>query len=79
MVRDVMTRSVVPALFTAIVTEGVVSISARVERRSTAEIVERTASMLLGVIPVQADVAWELGDSRAEPASVDPGFPFGPR
>lgn len=68
-----------PALFTVIVTDGVASISGRVERRSTAEMVERTASMVPGVIHVHADISWELDDSRAEPASLDPVFPFGPR
>jgi CBS domain-containing protein len=68
-----------PALFTVIVADGVVSICGRVERRSTAEMVERTASMVPGVIHVHADVTWELDDSRAEPASLDPVFPFGPR
>ena len=47
--------------------------------RSTAEMVERTASMVPGVIHTHADVTWELDDTRAEPASVDPVFPFGPR
>jgi CBS domain-containing protein len=68
-----------PALFTVIVTDGVASISGRVQRRSTAGMVERTASMVPGVIDVHADVTWELDDSRAEPASLDPVFPFGPR
>lgn len=68
-----------PALFTVIVTDGVASISGRVERRSTAEMVERTASMVPGVIHAHADVTWELDDSRIEPASSDPVFPFGPR
>lgn len=68
-----------PALFMVIVTDGVASISGRVERRSTAEMVERTASIVPGVIHVDADLSWELDDSGAEPASLDPVFPFGPR
>lgn len=68
-----------PALFTVIVTDGVASISGRVERRSTAEMVERTASMVPGVIQAQADVTWERDDSRVQPATIDPVFPFGPQ
>ena len=68
-----------PALFTVIVTDGVASISGRVERRSTAEMIERSVSMVSGVVQVQTDVTWALDDSRLEPAAFDPVFPFGPR
>ncbi len=68
-----------PALFTVIVTDGVASISGRVQRRSTAEMVERTVSMVPGIVDVHADVSWELDDSRAEPAALDTVFLFGPR
>jgi len=68
-----------PSVFTVVVTDGVASISGRVERRSTAEMVERAVSMVPGIMDVHADVTWELDDSRFEPSSVDPVFPFGPR
>ena len=68
-----------PSVFTVVVTDGVASISGWVERRSTAEMVERAVSMVPGIIDVHADVTWELDDSRIEPSSVDPVFPFGPR
>ncbi len=68
-----------PSVFTIVVTDGVASISGRVERRSTAEMVERAVSMVPGIMDVHAAVTWELDDSRIEPSSVDPVFPFGPR
>lgn len=68
-----------PSMFTVVVTDGVASISGRVERRSTAEMVEQAVSMVPGIMDVHADVTWGLDDSRGEPSSVDPVFPFGPR
>jgi CBS domain-containing protein len=68
-----------PALFTVIVTDGMASISGRVERRSTAELIERSVSMVPGVVHVYTDVTWAMDDSRVEPAALDPGFPFDPR
>jgi CBS-domain-containing membrane protein len=68
-----------PAVFTITVTDGVASISGRVERRSTAEMVERTVRLVPGIVGVHADVGWSFDDSRLEPASADPVFPFGPR
>lgn len=68
-----------PALFTVVVADGVASIAGRVDRRSTAEMVERFVSMVPGIVDVHADVTWALDDSRAERASFDPMFPFGPR
>ena len=68
-----------PSMFTVVVTDGVASISGRVERRSTAEMVEQAVSMVPGIMDVHADVTWGLNDSRGEPSSVDPVFPFGPR
>lgn len=68
-----------PSVFTVVVTDGVASISGRVERRSAAEMVERAVSMVPGIMDVHADVTWELDDSQIEPSSVDPVFPFGPR
>lgn len=68
-----------PALFTVVVADGVASIAGRVDCRSTAEMVERFVSMVPGIVDVHADVTWALDDSRAERASFDPMFPFGPR
>lgn len=68
-----------PSMFTVVVTDGVASISGRVERRSTAEMVEQAVSMVPGIMDVHADVTWGLDDSRGELSLVDSVFPFGPR
>jgi CBS domain-containing protein len=68
-----------PAPFTVVVNDGVVSISGRVERRSTAEMIERSVRMVGGVIDVEASVTWSMDVRRPEPATYDPVFPFGPR
>ena len=59
--------------------QGVASISGRVERRSTAEMMERSVRMVPGVLDVQASVAWSMDDRTLKPAELDPVFPFGPR
>jgi CBS domain-containing protein len=68
-----------PALFTVVVKDGRASISGRVERRSTAEMIERSVRLVPGVIDVHASVAWSMDDRTLEPAELDPVFPFGPR
>ena len=68
-----------PALFTVDVKDGVASISGRVERRSTAEMIERSVRLVPGVVDVHASVSWSMDDRKLEPAGRDPVFPFGPR
>jgi len=68
-----------PAQFTVVVQDGVASISGRVERRSTAEMIEQAVSMVPGIVDVQPDLTWTLDDSREEPASLDLVFPMSPR
>jgi CBS domain-containing protein len=68
-----------PARFTVVVKDGVASISGRVERRSTAEMIERSVRMVPGVVDVHASVSWSTEDRTLEPAGLDPVFPFGPR
>lgn len=68
-----------PVLFTVVVRDGEASISGRVRRRSTAEMIENSASMVPGIIDVHTDVTWAEDDSRLEPATNDPVFPFGAR
>jgi CBS domain-containing protein len=81
-IRDDVLRRIMwldPALFTVIVTDGAASISGRVERRSTAEMIERAVSMVPGIMNVHADVTWAMDDSRVEPSALDALFPFSPR
>jgi CBS domain-containing protein len=68
-----------PELFTVVVKDGVASISGRVERRSTAEMVERSVRMVPGVVDVRVAVSWSMDDKTLKPSSLDPVFPYGPR
>jgi len=68
-----------PAAFTVVVKDGVAAISGRVERRSTAEMIERSVRMVPGIVDVHVSVSWSIDDRTLEPASLDPVFPFGPR
>jgi CBS domain-containing protein len=68
-----------PSVFTVVVTDGVASISGRVERRSTAEMVERAVAMVPGLVEVHASVSWSMDDRGIRPASLDMAFPYSPR
>ena len=68
-----------PARFTVVVTDGKVSISGQVDRRSTAEMVEHAVRMVPGVVDVHASVTWSTDDSKLRPVSYDPVFPFSSR
>jgi CBS domain-containing protein len=68
-----------PALFTVAVTDGIATIGGHVERHSTAAMLERSLSMVPGIVGVNASVTWSMDDSHLEPTSRDPVFPFGPR
>jgi CBS domain-containing protein len=66
-----------PTLFRVAVTDGVASISGRVQRKSTAEMIAPTVSMVPGIVDVRADVTWAVDDSQYKPSAPDPVFPFG--
>jgi CBS domain-containing protein len=68
-----------PTLFTVVVEDGLASISGHVERRSTAEMIERAVRMVPGIVDVHASLGWSTDDGRLEPVAYDPVFPFGPR
>jgi CBS domain-containing protein len=51
-----------PVLFDVAVNDGIVRISGNVERRSTAEVIERVTSLIPGVVDVICDVHWETDD-----------------
>jgi CBS domain-containing protein len=68
-----------PDQFTVVVKGGVASISGRVERRSTAEMIDHSVRMVPGVLDVHTAVTWSRDDRKIEPASVDAVFPFSPR
>jgi CBS domain-containing protein len=68
-----------PALFDVAVQNGVVSIKGRVERRSSAEMIERAIRNVPGVVDVTSHVTWEISDDHIRPSRTDPVFPFSPR
>jgi CBS domain-containing protein len=68
-----------PAVFTVVVNDGVAAISGRVERRSTAEMVEHAIAMVPGLVGVNAEISWSMDDSDVRPAALDMAFPYSPR
>jgi CBS domain-containing protein len=54
-----------PAAFNVAVTDGRVRVHGRVERRSTAALIERLPSLIPGVTRVEANVQWEIDDQPA--------------
>ena len=68
-----------PAQFTVFVEDGVASISGRVERRSTADMIGRAMSMVPGIVDVRTDLSWTTDDSQDELRPLDVVVPMGPR
>lgn len=78
--RDVLLHSLWldPDAFAVQVENGIASISGRVERRSTAAIVERMAEMVPGVVGVNADIGWSLDDRNLRAPAPDYVSPKSP-
>jgi CBS domain-containing protein len=68
-----------PAGFTILVRDGIVTISGRVERESTAEMIERSIAMVPGIVDVRASISWVFEDRDIVPVERDPVFPHSPR
>ncbi len=68
-----------PAGFDVVVKGGVATIGGRVERRSTAEMLEESVRMVPGIVDVQASISWSMDDRQLKTAASDPVFPFGAR
>ena len=77
--QDVIFRSLWldPDQFTVEVQGGVASIRGRVERRSTAEIIEDAVRSVPGIIEVHAAVSWSVDDRNLGPAGLEAVLPFG--
>jgi CBS domain-containing protein len=72
-IRDTMW--IEPAQVAVAVSEGVVTLSGTLDRRSTAEILAKLAAQVDGVVRVEAsDLAWEL-DDRGMPAAPERDVP----
>ena len=68
-----------PELFDVEVHNGVASVGGRVERRSTAEMIERAVRSVPGVVDVTSAVTWDIADDHVRPTTTDPVFPYSPR
>lgn len=79
--HDVMLRVLWmnPELFDLVVKNGVVTIAGRVERKSTAEMLERAIRNVPGVVDVDYGVTWSFEDEDIRTTTTDPVFPFSPR
>ena len=66
-----------PTLFRVAVSDGVATITGRVQRRSTAEMIAPTVSMVPGIVDVRAEVTWVVDDSEFKPSAPEAVFPFG--
>jgi CBS domain-containing protein len=65
-----------PAAFSIDVRDGVVRIGGTVDRRTTANIIERLVGISDGVVEVRSSLAWEWDDTAIEPApapETEPG------
>jgi CBS domain-containing protein len=60
-----------PAQFEVSVTDGVARIGGTVDRRSTADMIERVAAMAPGVVRVDCEVEWEVEDRDIEAPAAD--------
>jgi len=68
-----------PSAFTVKVENGVATIGGWVERRTSAEMVDRAVRMVPGIVDVRSKVAWSVDDHRPATLPVDPFIPIGPR
>lgn len=68
-----------PNMFEVTVRGGEVTIRGRVERHSTARIVEEAIAMVPGIVSVDAEIGWTVEDRDLQPAAVDAVFPHGIR
>jgi CBS domain-containing protein len=55
-----------PAHFEVDVRSGIASIRGSVDRRSTADIIERVTAMVPGVVGVRAEIAWDTDDREVD-------------
>ena len=79
--QDVLLRTLWldPTQFTVVVKDGAASVSGRVERRSTAEMISRAVRTVPGIVDVETDLTWAVDDVHRRPLSMDLLVPSGPR
>ncbi|HEY3336364.1 MAG TPA: CBS domain-containing protein [Candidatus Limnocylindrales bacterium] len=67
-----------PKDFEVSVADGVATIRGSVDRRSSADMIARTAVLVPGVRDVNADIAWTIDDAELKSGTPGPEFPFSP-
>jgi CBS domain-containing protein len=67
-----------PKEFEVSVTDGVATIRGHVDRRSSAEMIARTAVLVPGVRDVVAEVTWNIDDAELKNPTPGPEFPHSP-
>jgi CBS domain-containing protein len=67
-----------PGSFEVVASNGSVRIRGQVERRSEAQMIERLAAMVPGVIRVNAELTWKLDDRQIQAPERDLVLPFEP-
>lgn len=67
-----------PSLFEVVVTKGKARIRGQVERRSEADVIERIAMMVPGIVGVENELTWTLDDRQIEAPERDLISPFKP-
>jgi CBS domain-containing protein len=65
-----------PADFSVRVTDGVVAVAGRVDRRSTAETIARVIAMAPGVVAVRSEVSWARDDRDVHEPAFEPFVPM---
>jgi CBS domain-containing protein len=67
-----------PKRFEVTVTDGIATIRGSVDRRSSAEMIARTAVLVPGVRDVVSDIRWTIDDAGLKPPTPGPEFPYSP-
>jgi CBS domain-containing protein len=67
-----------PKEFEVTVTDGIATIRGSVDRRSSAEMIARTAVLVPGVRDVVSEVRWTIDDAEIKNPTPGPEFPYSP-
>lgn len=78
--EDVLLRTLWldPKRFEVSVADGIATIRGSVDRRSSAEMIARTAVLVPGVRDVVSDVRWTIDDAELKNPTPGPEFPYSP-
>jgi CBS-domain-containing membrane protein len=78
--EDVLVRTLWldPKQFEVTVADGIATIRGSVDRRSSAEMIARTAVLVPGVRDVVSHVTWTIDDAELKNPTPGPEFPFSP-